>query len=107
MLAAERMMRDKATAVSTVAQDVIKATPWLDENARTPSSTFGENAGKAAAEEGVKRWAKAVASQTAIWFFFKSDCPYCKAQVPRFSSFRRLMAIESLPFLWTAAIFQA
>ncbi len=82
MLAAERMMRDKATAVSTVAQDVIKATPWLDENARTPSSTFGENAGKAAAEEGVKRWAKAVASQTAIWFFFKSDCPYCKAQVP-------------------------
>lgn len=82
MLAAERMMRDKATAVSTVAQDVIKTTPWLDENARTPSSTFGENAGKAAAEEAVKRWAKAVASQTAIWFFFKSDCPYCKAQVP-------------------------
>lgn len=82
MLAAERIMRDKATKVSTVAQDVIKTTPWLDENARTPSTTFGENAGKSIAEEGVKRWAKAVASQTAIWFFFKSDCPYCKAQIP-------------------------
>lgn len=86
MLAAERVMRDKATKISVVAQDVLKSSPWLDENARTPAFTFGENAGKAVAEEGVKRWAKAVASQTAIWFFFKSDCPYCKAQIPVLSA---------------------
>lgn len=97
MLAAERVMRDKATALSAASQQVIKATPWLDENTRAPATTFGVNASKQSVSANSNKWAKLVGKETAIWFFFRSDCPYCKAEIPVLKLLERVYGFTIMP----------
>lgn len=97
MLAAERVMRDKATALSAAAQQVMKTTPWLDENARAPATTFGVNASKQMVSDNTARWGKLLGKQTAIWFFFRSDCPYCKAEIPVLKFLERTYGFTIMP----------
>lgn len=81
LLSAERVMRDKATRYAMVTQQVLRESPWLDENVRRPTSAQGEAIAESLASSSLDANAPLLAQQTAIWFFYRSDCPYCKEQV--------------------------
>lgn len=81
LLSAERVMRDKATKYATVTQQVLRDSPWIDENVRRPVSQAGENMVENIAKASIEKHAPLLAKQAAIWFFYRADCPYCKEQI--------------------------
>lgn len=81
LLSAERVMRDKATRYAMVTQQVLRESPWLDENVRRPTSAQGEAVAESLANASIDQNAPILAQQSAIWFFYRSDCPYCKEQI--------------------------
>ena len=78
---AQRIMMDKAQRFSTVAAEVVRNDPLLDENNRLPFASAAKVAyfQKAnAAKDDVLDSLKDVAG---LWFFFDETCSYCKQQV--------------------------
>jgi len=79
----ERMVTEKASKFADVAQRVAWNNPELD------STIQGRPAGRLAADvydrENVadtRRRLTALAGDHAVFFFFRSDCPYCHAFAP-------------------------
>lgn len=97
LLSAERVMRDKATKYAMVTQQVLRDSPWLDENVRRPTSLQGENLVETMASDSIDRNAPLLASQTAIWFFYRSDCPYCKEQIAALAYLAERYGFRVLP----------
>jgi len=90
-------MRDKATKYAQVTQEVLRETPWIDENVRRPSSQFGEVAVERIAAAELEKNAPLLAKQAAIWFFYRSDCPYCKEQITPLLSLSERYGFRVLP----------
>lgn len=77
----QRLALDKASRFSEVYQQVVQDDPYLDETTRRPVGTYGRLLDRVAgmARDTVLR---DLATQAGLWFFYRSDCPYCAAQVP-------------------------
>jgi len=78
----QRLALDKASAFTDMAQRVVIGDPLLDETMRRPTATAGANKMNAVAGEATDAQLKAIAGTAGIWFFFRSDCPYCSQQAP-------------------------
>ena len=73
---------DKATVYATQASLIIPGDPLLDENRRRAISSFGAKAHDAAAAEASELAIKKIAETAGLFFFFRSDCPFCHTIAP-------------------------
>ena len=78
----QRVALDKANRFAEVAQQVVLTDPHLDEGARRPLASFAAAEVSAQASEARTAVVRSLAQQAGIWFFFRSDCPYCHLQAP-------------------------
>jgi conjugal transfer pilus assembly protein TraF len=93
----QRYAMDMAERFALVAQKVVLADPSLDENTRRPISTYGGQVFDEVARENTLRVATRIASLAGMWYFYKSDCPYCRAQNPILERLQRRIGLVVLP----------
>lgn len=93
----QRYAMDVAQRFALVAQKVVLADPALDENTRRPISTYGAHVFDEVARENLVRVASKIASMAGVWYFYRSDCPYCKAQNPVLERLQRRIGLAVLP----------
>ena len=78
----QRFAMDRSQRFAQVAERVVMGNPYLDETNRRPSASYAipyvdRQAGNAEDELLAK-----MTSKVGLFFFFKSNCPYCEAQAP-------------------------
>lgn len=93
----QRHAMNMAERFALVAQKVVLADPALDENTRRPISTYGGHVFDAVARENTVRVAAKIATMAGVWYFYKSDCPYCRAQNPVLERLQRRIGLAVLP----------
>ena len=93
----QRYAMDKAERFAQVAQQVVLSDPSLDENARRPISSYGGQVFDKLAQEQTEQVAREIATQAGVWYFFGSDCPYCRAQNPILERLRTRIGLVILP----------
>ena len=79
------------------AQQVVLGDPTLDENTRRPLSTYGAQVVDMVAREETERVAAHIASFAGLWYFFRSDCPYCRAENPVLERLQKRLSLVVLP----------
>ena len=93
----QRLSIDRAEQFALQAQRVVLSDPVLDENTRRPVAMAGadvvDELAAAAAEAAVAE----LAETTGLWYFYRSDCPYCKAQNPMLANFQRKTNMAIMP----------
>ena len=78
----QRYAVDMAERFALQAQRVVMSDPVLDENSRRPQSVFGADIVDRQAEKAADRALEVIADEAGLWYFYRSDCPYCAAQSP-------------------------
>jgi conjugal transfer pilus assembly protein TraF len=78
----QRIAMDKSSRFARVSERVVQGDPLLDEITRRPTANFGANLADKQASVAGDALLERLAGETALWFFFRSDCPYCDAQAP-------------------------
>ena len=78
----QKIAMDKSSQFAKVSERVVQADPYLDEITQRPTATFGANLVNRQAGDGLDAVLKDIGGMAAVWFFFRSDCPYCEAQAP-------------------------
>ena len=78
----QKIALDKSSTFAKVSERVVQSDPYLDEITQRPTATFGANLANRQAGEGREAGLTEIAGMAAVWFFFRSDCPYCEAQAP-------------------------
>lgn len=93
----QRYAMDVAQRFALVAQKVVLADPSLDENTRRPISTYGAHVFDEVARENLIVVASKIAAMAGVWYFYRSDCPYCRAQNPVLERLQRRIGLAVLP----------
>lgn len=93
----QKLAMMKSTAFTDSAKFVVAQTPDLDENARRPFSSFGVQAVAEVAKGNRQRVLREVAGIAGIWYFYRSDCPYCEKQGPVLEGLRNTYGYKVLP----------
>lgn len=93
----QRHAMNMAERFALMAQKVVLSDPTLDENTRRPISTYGGHVFDEVARENTLRVAAKIASMAGVWYFYKSDCPYCRAQNPVLERLQRRIGLAVLP----------
>jgi len=78
----QRVMLDKSQRFAEASERVVTGHALLDEIARRPTATFGANLANRTAADHRDEVLRRIAGVAALWFFYRSDCPYCNAQAP-------------------------
>lgn len=76
----QRMAIDRSNQFSDVAQRAVLGDPYLDEQARRPTSSFASKAMDRAANEAGKELLTQIAQKAGFFFFFKANCEACNLQ---------------------------
>jgi conjugal transfer pilus assembly protein TraF len=76
----QRIALDKASRFSEATQRVALKDPWLDETVRRPLASFAAAEMSRRANTAREEVLRNLAGQAGLWFFFRSDCPYCHLQ---------------------------
>lgn len=77
----QRIALDKASRFTDVYQRVVQSDPYLDETTRRPVGNYSNLLNRIAGQQRAAVLAD-LADEAGIWFFYRSDCPYCAAQAP-------------------------
>lgn len=77
----QRIALDKASRFTDAYQRVVQSDPALDETTRRPVGNYANLLNRVAGQQRAAVL-KALAGEAGIWFFYRSDCPYCAAQAP-------------------------
>jgi len=93
----QRYAMDMAERFAAVSQQVTLTDPLLDENNRRPLSTYGSEVVDQVARQRAQALAQKVSGQAGIWYFYRSDCPYCKAQNPILERLQTKLGLVILP----------
>lgn len=99
----QRYAMDSAERFALVAQRLVMSDPTIDENARRPISSYGGAIFDQVAQQAVIDLATKVAQTAGVWYFYKSDCPYCKAQNPVLARLAKRIGLTILPIALDAA----
>ena len=78
---AQRYMLDMSSRFSNKSMEFMEFEGPLDESKRRPYAAFSLAAFKEEQKTNIKRVIEKVNSNSHIWFFYASDCPYCIKQV--------------------------
>lgn len=77
----QRIANDKAQGFAEASKLAILKDPFLSENNRQPSSSFGEKLFARRASRNKSELLRKIAGETELWYFFKgNDCEECDAQ---------------------------
>lgn len=93
----QRIMMDKSSEFSDMSQQIVMGDPNLDEISRRPLAPFASQAMDKFAREQTELVLKEIANRAGLFFFFRSDCPYCHAQAPVLESFAEQFGMPVLP----------
>jgi len=95
--ALQRLAMDKAQKFARTFQMLPVLYPQLDENIRRPIATFASHAADRIANSGRDRVLRDLAQRVGIFFFFRSDCPYCHAQAPVIAILEKKYGFKIIP----------
>ena len=93
----QRVALDKAETFQQVAQRTVALDPRLDENLRRPLASFASQQVDAQASRSSRQTLAALAKDTGLFFFFRSDCPYCEIQAPIIDSLSQRYGFNIIP----------
>lgn len=101
---AQRVMMDKADVFASVWQDVLRKDPMLDENNRFPMSESFKLFALRDADKARTAAIRSINNKAGIFYFFRSDCEYCHAELPLLYTFAnehefelRLISLDGKP----------
>lgn len=78
----QKLAMDKSEVFATRFVQAMAANPALDETGTHPVSGYANLSVNRSMDAGRSAALRKLAQTTAIWYFFKSDCPYCHRQSP-------------------------
>jgi conjugal transfer pilus assembly protein TraF len=93
----QRVAMDKSSRFAAMTQRVVQADPFLDEITHRPTAPFGATLADRQSLSQREALLKHLAGMTTIWFFFRSDCPYCDAQAPLLAELEERFGFHVLP----------
>ena len=93
----QRVVLDKSSTFAKVAARVVQGNPDLDEITQRPTATFGANLANKTAGDARDAVLGRIARLAVVWFFFRSDCPYCEAQAPLLERMAQRYGFTVLP----------
>lgn len=94
----QRYAMDKADRFSTAWMDVVRNNPYLDESVDRPLSAAGKTATQTAILDVRRALLKGLAARgVGIWYFYRSDCPYCARQESSLDIIERVHGLSILP----------
>lgn len=93
----QRLAIDKANRFANVSRSVIKTYPLLDENLRRPRAAFAARQADESAGAAKDKALRIIARRAGVFFFFRSDCPYCHLQAPLLKMLEDVYGFEILP----------
>jgi len=93
----QRLAMDKAEMYSHASQLAVAQDPALDQASLTPTNQQSKAAANGARGQAMKKLMSRLAVGSGIWFFFRSDCPYCHAQAPVLAAMENLYGFKILP----------
>ncbi|MCS7001631.1 MAG: conjugal transfer protein TraF [Dehalococcoidia bacterium] len=96
-LEANKYVMDKSAVFADVARRVVWATPEVDYSLRRPVVTAGVHVMRDL-KESARRGAIAEVMRThGVFFFLRSDCPYCHEQAKALAFLERFYGLEVFP----------
>ena len=93
---AQRMTADMASRFAMRTVEFFANNPELDENNRSPTSAFVLNEHKSTSDKNKASTLKQIFKETGLWMFVKSDCSFCKSQLPVIEELKRLYNVDVL-----------
>ncbi|WP_413694474.1 conjugal transfer protein TraF [Psychromonas sp. KJ10-2] len=78
----EKYMREQALEFGYARQAAVFADPFLDATANKSTANFGMKAMNEQASKNKSKLLEDLGERSGIFFFYRSDCPYCKQQAP-------------------------
>lgn len=73
----QKLAMDKAEKFALMSQEVNTLNPALDETIQNPVTSYASRAQESIREDSRKKVMQKLSSEVGIYYFFKSDCPYC------------------------------
>ncbi len=93
----ERLAMDRSSAYSDASARLTMLDPVLDEQQVRPLTALAKATHHAEMNRDRQRLLSGISEQAGLWFFFRSNCPYCHAQVPALLSLARVHGFSILP----------
>lgn len=93
----QRIAMEKAEAFKNTGQRVVMTYPGLDEDQRTPQSAVAKAAARLTSRDLTRQVMARLSSTAGLWYFFRSDCPYCHSQAPILAMLQTLYGFTVLP----------
>lgn len=95
-MALEALMHAKAQRYASRINDVRRGSEF-DSNTEWSAATFGQRAAEQNVAESELRLMKAVSKVAGLWMFYRSDCSYCRAEVPVLVNLKQQYGMNILP----------
>lgn len=93
----QKLAMDKSEVFANAYIRTMSSNPSLDETISNPTSTFALRELGDQRDANMQAVLKKIASQTSLWYFFRSDCPYCHRENPLLGFLARDTGISILP----------
>ncbi|KZC32653.1 MULTISPECIES: conjugal transfer protein TraF [unclassified Rhodanobacter] len=93
----QKLAMDKSEVFANAYIRTMSSNPSLDETISNPTSTFALRELGDQREANMQAVLKKIAGQTSLWYFFRSDCPYCHRENPLLGFLERDTGISILP----------
>jgi conjugal transfer pilus assembly protein TraF len=93
----EKLTRDRSERFAEQFVIQQQLDPMLDETARRPTANYALNMAKRAASTAASDVIKKITDMAGLWFFFRSDCPYCHAMSPILQRVQSAYQLAVLP----------
>lgn len=78
----EKYMRDRAVQFGYARQKQVYADPFLDQTTKRSTANFGSKPINKEASKNRQSLLTEIGDKAGIFFFFRSDCPFCHKQMP-------------------------
>jgi len=93
----QKMMMDKSEIFATKFVQTTNQDPALDEGINNPRSSVAKSEQYAQIDEAFDRILHKLSQDVALWYFFRSDCPYCAKEDPILSHYIGKYGFSILP----------
>lgn len=93
---AQRLSLDYASRFSSKMMEFMTNEQVLSEERRRPTTKVALNSFNFQRDKEEKNVINMMADTTHIWFFYRSDCPYCHKQIPILKSLQQQYGFEIL-----------
>lgn len=93
---AQRLMMDYGSRFSTKMMEYMKSDLTLNEDNRRPTTAVRLSSFSLERDAVTESSMDKIKDKAHIWFFYRSDCPYCKKQIPILRMLKKQHGIDVL-----------